>query len=68
LGLDELVTTSPEQYLDVAIRLAADLARLAELRAGLRQRMADSALLDFAGFTRNLEAAYRQMWSEWCQK
>jgi predicted O-linked N-acetylglucosamine transferase (SPINDLY family) len=28
--------------------------------------MAGSPLLDFAGFTRHLEAAYRQMWQRWC--
>ena len=25
-----------------------------------------SVLLDFAGFTRNLETAYRRMWIDWC--
>jgi predicted O-linked N-acetylglucosamine transferase (SPINDLY family) len=27
-----------------------------------------SALLDERGFTRDLEAAYRQMWRNWCQQ
>jgi len=32
----------------------------------LRERMAGSVLRDEAGFTRDLEAAYRAMWREWC--
>jgi predicted O-linked N-acetylglucosamine transferase (SPINDLY family) len=66
LGLRELIARSPEEYVEIASRLAGDVERLGELRAGLRERIAASPLLDFAGFTRNLEAAYRQMWVAWC--
>jgi predicted O-linked N-acetylglucosamine transferase (SPINDLY family) len=66
LGLDELIATSREQYLETAAALAGDLERLAHLRGTLRERMAASPLVDFAGFTRNLEAAYRRMWRDWC--
>jgi predicted O-linked N-acetylglucosamine transferase (SPINDLY family) len=37
------------------------------MRGELRGRMVASALLDFRGFTRNLEQAYRQMWVSWCE-
>jgi predicted O-linked N-acetylglucosamine transferase (SPINDLY family) len=66
LGLEELVAGSPEEYVEIAARLAGDRERLAGLRCELRGRMAASPLLDFAGFTRHLEAAYRQMWTRWC--
>jgi predicted O-linked N-acetylglucosamine transferase (SPINDLY family) len=66
LGLGELIANSCERYVEIAAGLAADVDRLQELRAGLRRRMSDSPLLDHAGFTRNLEAAYRQMWTDWC--
>jgi len=38
------------------------------LRAGLRQQLAASPLLDAVGFTRDLEAAYRAMWGAWCMR
>jgi predicted O-linked N-acetylglucosamine transferase (SPINDLY family) len=66
VGLDDLIAHSVEEYVERAVGLAGDLDRLAELRAQLRPRMAASALLDFQGFARNVEAAYRQMWVDWC--
>jgi protein O-GlcNAc transferase len=68
VGLDELITHSVDEYVDAAVRLAGDLERLTALREQLRPRMADSPLLDFQGFTRHVEAAYRQMWIDWCTR
>lgn len=67
VGLQDLVTTSSEQYVDVAAGLGGDVDRLAELRAAMRPRMAESVLMDSAGFARHLEDAYRVMWTRWCQ-
>jgi predicted O-linked N-acetylglucosamine transferase (SPINDLY family) len=66
LGLTELVGNTTEEYIAVALRLAADIERLSALRAGLRARLATSPLTDAPRFTRNLEQAYRVMWQEWC--
>ncbi|MBI3839170.1 MAG: tetratricopeptide repeat protein [Planctomycetia bacterium] len=66
VGLEHLITRCVEQYVEVAVELAADMDNVAQMRAELRPRMAGSALLDFAGFTRNVEHAYRQMWLTWC--
>jgi predicted O-linked N-acetylglucosamine transferase (SPINDLY family) len=66
LGLAELIGQSPKEYVSNAVRLSGDVARLAELRAGLRQRMQASPLMDAPRFARNMEAAYRQMWRNWC--
>ena len=66
LGLNQLVGASEEAYVHTAAVLAADLPKLAELRQGLRERMARSPLMDYARYTANLEAAYRQMWRDWC--
>lgn len=66
VGLPELVAETPDDYVRVAAELAGDIDRLAALRAGLRQRMRASAVCDAAGFTRGLEAAYRDVWRRWC--
>ncbi len=66
LGLPELIASSPEQYLRIAVELARDFPRLSKLRATLRQRMRSSPLMDAPRFARNIEAAYRAMWRRWC--
>jgi protein O-GlcNAc transferase len=67
VGLPDLAVDSADAYVERARALADDLPALAELRDGLRQRMARSPLLDGAGLTRRLEAAYRRMWRRWCE-
>lgn len=67
LGLQDLAAQSPEEYVEIARRLAGDTHRLAELRGTLRERMMHSPLMDFQGYTRNLEQAYREMWRRWCR-
>jgi predicted O-linked N-acetylglucosamine transferase (SPINDLY family) len=66
LGLAELITASPEEYVNLAAELAKDLPRLAHLRSTLRERMEQSPLMDAPGFARDIEAAYREMWWKWC--
>jgi protein O-GlcNAc transferase len=67
LGLKELAAETPEQYVALAVELAADLPRLQELRGTLRQRMLASPLMDGKRFALHVEHAYRQMWHRWCQ-
>jgi predicted O-linked N-acetylglucosamine transferase (SPINDLY family) len=64
LGLPELIAATPDAYVEIAVGLASDLARLRELRATLRERMSRSPLTDAQRFTRGLEEAYRRMWEE----
>ena len=66
VGLPELVASSDDQYLDIAAALAADRARLRALQRGMRDRLRASPLLDAAGFMRDLEAAYRDVWRRAC--
>jgi protein O-GlcNAc transferase len=66
MGLSDLIGADDEGYLRIAAGLAADASRLAELRRTLRERLERSPMRDFAGFTRGLEYAYREMWKRWC--
>ncbi len=66
LGLDDLIAHTQEQYVEIAAAWAGDVERLTQLRSSLRDRMAQSPLVDAQSFTRNLEAAYRRMWERWC--
>lgn len=66
VGLDDLVATSHDEYVEKAITLAADLPRLAALRLALRDRLAASALCSTPGLTAHLEHAYRLAWRRWC--
>jgi protein O-GlcNAc transferase len=62
LGLADLAADSDEAFVETAVSLAGDLARLATLRGTLRERMACSPLMDGARFARGVEAAYEGMW------
>ncbi|QOX80342.1 hypothetical protein FY034_15825 [Trichlorobacter lovleyi] len=66
VGLGDWIFTSQEEYLAKAVAVSRNLRQLAELRAGLRQQMAASAICDTFGFTRDLEAAYERAWQECC--
>ena len=63
-GLHDLVAYGEEEYFSISVALAADLGRLAELRATIRQRLAQTALGNGALVTRELEDAYRMMWAD----
>jgi predicted O-linked N-acetylglucosamine transferase (SPINDLY family) len=66
VGLSDLITQTPEQFVATAAALANDRDRLRSLRATFRDRMANSELLDCAGLARAIETAYRTMWRAWC--
>jgi predicted O-linked N-acetylglucosamine transferase (SPINDLY family) len=61
MELPELVTTSPQQYEDLAVALAVDPERLQELREKLAHKRSSSPLFDTPLFARHLEAAYMAM-------
>ncbi|MCA3602256.1 MAG: tetratricopeptide repeat protein [Methylobacterium sp.] len=61
LGLEEWIADTPEEFVELAVKLASDLPRLADIRANLRKRMTESAFFDFKARTRGLEAGYYEM-------
>ena len=66
VGLADWVADDVDGYVALAVARAGDVAALAALRAGLRARMAASPLCDARRFGRNLGAALRGAWTEWC--
>jgi protein O-GlcNAc transferase len=64
-GHPEWIAYTEEEYVDKCVALASDLRALAALRAGLRDQMRASPLMDEVGFTRKVEAAYREMFARW---
>jgi predicted O-linked N-acetylglucosamine transferase (SPINDLY family) len=65
-GVAGTVARDPRHHVEIAAALASDLPHLADLRARLRSRMAISPLCDGDRFARNLLAALRTAWREWC--
>jgi predicted O-linked N-acetylglucosamine transferase (SPINDLY family) len=66
LGLPELIGMTTDAYVDTAVALAKDARRLRTLRSTLRDRLANSALMNHQEFAHDMEAAYRTMWQTWC--
>jgi protein O-GlcNAc transferase len=63
LGLPEFITRTPEEFVARAVAIARDIPALATLRQSLRDRVQASALMDARGFARDIEEAYRTMWT-----
>jgi predicted O-linked N-acetylglucosamine transferase (SPINDLY family) len=68
VGLPELIARTPEEYLACAIALAADRARLSQLRAELRQMTRASRIMDGRRYAAEMESAFREMWRDWCSE
>ncbi len=66
VGLTEFITHDLDAYVATAAALARDPARLATVRAALRERVRASPLLDAKGYARDLESLYRTAWKSWC--
>lgn len=61
VDLGDWVAASQQEYIDLAIAHAGDLAKLGELRACLRKRVLASPLFDTRRFARQLESAFIEM-------
>jgi predicted O-linked N-acetylglucosamine transferase (SPINDLY family) len=64
LGLSELVASTPEQYVKIAVALGSDLSRVEQLRASLRSRFERSPLRDEKRFTAKFEELLRGAWQQ----
>ena len=64
LGLSDLVAADADDFVRICARLAGDADGAAALRAGLRDRVRASLLVDEAGFVREIERCYQTVWTE----
>ena len=67
LGHREWIARTMPDYVNIARDLSRDWERLDELRRSLRETLRQSEVCNGAVFTRHLEAAYRKMWTTWCE-
>ena len=56
-----------DDYVEKAVRHAADLDTLAELRSSLREQLTQSPLIDAQRFARQLEHALWRMWERYAR-
>ena len=68
IGLPEFIARNVESYIQLAVELAGNRPLRSRLRTELRTLMRGSHLCDEHAFVSRIEAAYRQMWREWCNK
>ncbi len=65
IGLPELITTSQAEYEVLAIELALNPQKLAEIKLKLANNRLTTPLFDTPLFAKNLEAAYLQMYERY---
>jgi protein O-GlcNAc transferase len=65
-GLPDWVAHSDDEYVAIAQRMAADRQALLALKQGFRARQLAAPAWDIAQYTRDFEAALRQMWMDFC--
>jgi protein O-GlcNAc transferase len=67
IGLPELITHSPQEYEDLAIKLAKNPKQLDAIRYKLNANRLTKPLFDTEKFTRYLEEAYSKMWQTYTE-
>jgi predicted O-linked N-acetylglucosamine transferase (SPINDLY family) len=61
IGLPELITSTPQEYEEMAVELAHDPGRLAAIKHKLAEHRLTTPLFDTRTFTRHLESAYQRI-------
>ncbi len=68
VGLGCLAAEDFARYVAIAVALASDLEALAQLRGGMRARLASSPFLDGRRLAREVEQAFREIWRQECAR
>jgi protein O-GlcNAc transferase len=67
-GLSEWVANNDEEYVNIAVRMAADRPSLFQLKANLRTRLQALPAWNIDLYTRDIEQALCYMWSIYCSR
>ncbi|MBP3723641.1 MAG: hypothetical protein J6I62_10365, partial [Selenomonadaceae bacterium] len=67
IGLDDLVAKSTDEYVDIAVNLAADTERLKKYHSEIYDRMTRSAIMDQSIYMKDLEEAYEKIFGDWLE-
>lgn len=67
-GLPEFVAQDEQGYFECVLRWVNDLPHLNEIRNSLRDRILSQPSNSPDQYTREVEAAFRNMWRTWCQR
>lgn len=67
-GLPDWIAGDLDEYQQIAVDHASDPAGLASLRVSMRAQVKASPLCDAPRFGRNLGAALRHVWADWCTR
>lgn len=68
IGLPELVTSTADEYESLAVDLALDSNKLSDMRKKLARNISETPLFDAPLYTRNLEAAFEEMYRRYKQR
>ena len=63
IGAEALIAHTEEEYIALAVSLAGDASMLDALHTGLRQMLAQSPVMDAAGYGAAVGAAYEEVWA-----
>ncbi|MDR0499487.1 MAG: tetratricopeptide repeat protein [Holophagales bacterium] len=65
-GLFDFIANSRQEYIDTAKKICSDLNLLASIRAGLREKMRQSVLMNGNKFASEMEQIFRKAWMDYC--
>ncbi|MAO63645.1 MAG: hypothetical protein CL666_01465 [Balneola sp.] len=63
-GFPEWIVDTWDKYIEKAVELASDTGNLAEIRTGIREKVANSPVCDGERFGAHLSNAFREMWTQ----
>ena len=63
-----LITDSFENYIKKAIYLINNPNKVRDFRFNIRNKLMNSKLTDYSGFTKSLEDCYAGIWKKYCEE